>query len=72
MHHSIATNCFHPQRYVFMNSAITSTRTKRIAILQSNYIPWKGYFDIIRSVDDFVIYDDVQFTKKRLAQQKQN
>lgn len=35
---------------------------KSIAILQSNYIPWKGYFDIIRSVDIFVIYDDVQFT----------
>ena len=63
MHHSIAMNYFHPKRYVFMNSAITSTRTKRIAILQSNYIPWKGYFDIIRSVDDFVIFDDAQFTK---------
>jgi len=36
---------------------------KRVAILQSNYIPWKGYFDIIASVDEFIIYDDVQFTK---------
>lgn len=36
---------------------------KTIAILQSNYIPWKGYFDIIRSVDEFVLYDSVQFTK---------
>lgn len=36
---------------------------KRIAILQSNYIPWKGYFDLISSVDEFVLYDDVQFTK---------
>ncbi|OFX88778.1 MAG: hypothetical protein A2W99_04735 [Bacteroidetes bacterium GWF2_33_16] len=36
---------------------------KKIAILQSNYIPWKGYFDIINSVDEFIIYDDVQFTK---------
>lgn len=36
---------------------------KRIAILQSNYIPWKGYFDIINSVDEFVIYDEVQYTK---------
>lgn len=36
---------------------------KRIAILQSNYIPWKGYFDIIRSVDSFVIYDIAQFTR---------
>jgi hypothetical protein len=36
---------------------------KRVAILQSNYIPWKGYFDLIASVDYFVLYDDAQFTK---------
>jgi hypothetical protein len=36
---------------------------KKVAILQSNYIPWKGYFDIINSVDTFVIYDEVQYTK---------
>jgi len=36
---------------------------KKVAILQSNYIPWKGYFDLIAAVDEFVIYDDVQFTK---------
>tara|TARA_B100001057_G_scaffold374788_1_gene379479 strand:+ start:1624 stop:2304 length:681 start_codon:yes stop_codon:yes gene_type:complete len=36
---------------------------KKIAILQSNYIPWKGYFDLISKVDEFIIYDDVQFTK---------
>jgi hypothetical protein len=35
----------------------------KIAILQSNYIPWKGYFDLIAAVDEFVLYDDVQFTK---------
>lgn len=37
---------------------------KRIAILQSNYIPWKGYFDIIKSVDEFVFLDDVQYTRR--------
>jgi hypothetical protein len=36
---------------------------KSLAILQSNYIPWKGYFDIIGSVDEFVLYDCVQYTK---------
>jgi hypothetical protein len=36
---------------------------RRVAILQSNYIPWKGYFDLIASVDEFILYDDVQFTK---------
>jgi len=37
---------------------------KRIAISQSNYIPWKGYFDLINSVDEFVLYDDMQFTRR--------
>lgn len=37
--------------------------TKKIAILQSNYIPWKGYFDLIREVDEFILYDEVQYTK---------
>lgn len=36
---------------------------KRVAILQSNYVPWKGYFDLIAAVDEFILYDDVQFTK---------
>lgn len=36
---------------------------KRIAVLQSNYIPWKGYFDLINTVDEFILYDTVQFTK---------
>ncbi|MDD3325132.1 MAG: WbqC family protein [Sulfurospirillaceae bacterium] len=36
---------------------------KKVAILQSNYIPWKGYFDMINSVDTFVLYDDMQYTK---------
>jgi len=36
---------------------------KVVAILQSNYIPWKGYFDIIGSVDEFIIYDDAQYTR---------
>ncbi len=35
----------------------------KIAILQSNYIPWRGYFNIISQVDAFVIYDEVQYTK---------
>lgn len=35
---------------------------KRVAILQSNYIPWKGYFDLIHDVDTLVFYDDVQYT----------
>lgn len=37
---------------------------RKIAIDQSNYIPWKGYFDMINMVDEFVLYDDVQYTKR--------
>lgn len=37
---------------------------KKIAILQSNYIPWKGYFDIINMVDEFILYDDMQYTRR--------
>jgi hypothetical protein len=32
-------------------------------VIQSNYIPWKGYFDLIRNADLFVHYDEVQYTK---------
>lgn len=46
----------------------TPTQAKRspltVAILQSNYIPWKGYFDIVHQVDAFVFYDCVQFTSR--------
>jgi len=37
---------------------------KKIVITQSNYIPWKGYFDAIAISDEFVIYDDMQFTRR--------
>ncbi|RKR10932.1 WbqC-like protein [Flavobacterium sp. 90] len=37
---------------------------KNILITQSNYIPWKGYFDAISLADEFVIYDDMQFTRR--------
>jgi WbqC-like protein family len=37
---------------------------RRIAIVQSNYIPWKGYFDLIHSVDEFILFDDVQYTRR--------
>ncbi len=37
---------------------------KKIAISQSNYIPWKGYFDLIAAVDEFILYDDMQYTRR--------
>jgi hypothetical protein len=37
---------------------------KKVAIVQSNYIPWKGYFDLIAAVDEFILYDDAQYTRQ--------
>lgn len=37
---------------------------KTVAIVQSCYIPWKGYFDLIHEADLFVFYDDVQYTTR--------
>jgi len=37
---------------------------KTVAIVQSCYVPWKGYFDLIHSADAFVLYDDVQYTRR--------
>jgi len=39
-------------------------RPRTVAVVQSSYIPWKGYFDLIHSADLFVIYDDVQYTRR--------
>jgi len=46
-----------------MQNRVSLKIVKRLAILQSNYIPWKGYFDLIKYVDEFILFDDVQFTK---------
>lgn len=35
----------------------------KVAIVQSNFLPWRGYFDLIRQSDLFIIYDDAQYTK---------
>lgn len=37
--------------------------SKSIAVVQSSYIPWKGYFDMINLVDEFILYDDVQYSR---------
>ena len=41
-----------------------SSNGKAVAIIQSNYIPWKGYFDVIDRVDEFIFLDDVQYTTR--------
>lgn len=37
---------------------------KTVVILQPGYLPWLGFFDLLRKADIFVIYDDVQYTKR--------
>lgn len=37
---------------------------KRIAIMQPYFFPYIGYFQLINSVDEFIIYDNIQYTKK--------
>lgn len=35
----------------------------KVGTIQSNFLPWRGYFDFIREVDLFIIHDDIQYTK---------
>lgn len=37
---------------------------KKIAIIQSAYIPWRGFFDLIGRCDEYVIFDSVQFARR--------
>ncbi|RKF19642.1 hypothetical protein DBZ36_04020 [Alginatibacterium sediminis] len=36
----------------------------KIAIMQPYFLPYIGYFQLIKAVDTFVLYDDIQYTKK--------
>lgn len=36
---------------------------KSVVVLQSNYLPWRGYFSLIASSHECIIYDSRQFTK---------
>lgn len=38
--------------------------SNKVLITQSNYIPWKGYFDAINMADTMVLYDEMQYTKR--------
>ena len=36
----------------------------KIAIMQPYFFPYIGYFQLMNAVDEFVIYDNIEFTKK--------
>jgi len=40
----------------------------RVAIMQPTYLPWLGYFALMKSVDTFIILDDVQFERRSWQQ----
>ncbi|SRR6266403_5162192 len=44
---------------------------KRVAIMQPTYLPWSGYFGLMRSVDLFIFLDSVQFARRSWQQRNQ-
>ena len=43
----------------------------KVAIMQPTYLPWIGYFALMKSVDVFIILDSVQFSKRSWQQRNQ-
>ncbi|MDB5378540.1 MAG: hypothetical protein JWR00_2986 [Rubritepida sp.] len=37
---------------------------RTVVVTQSNYLPWRGWFDMIRQADALVLLDSVQFTRR--------
>lgn len=38
----------------------------KLAIMQPYFLPYIGYFQMVKAVDQFVFYDDVNFIKRRM------
>jgi hypothetical protein len=38
--------------------------SKTVVIIQSNYLAWRGYFDLLQSADEVVLLDSVQYTRR--------
>ena len=43
---------------------LVATHNVRICIIQSCYIPWKGFFDLIGRCDEYVVFDSAQYVKR--------
>jgi hypothetical protein len=43
---------------------IPGVKSMRVTILQPSYLPWLGFFEQMQRSDQFVLYDDVQFTRR--------
>jgi len=42
----------------------SGVKSMRVTILQPSYLPWLGFFEQMHRSDQFVLYDDVQFTRR--------
>ena len=36
----------------------------KLAIMQPYFLPYIGYFQLIAAVDQFIVYDNIKYTKK--------
>ncbi len=59
---NLATVYLH-KKVILTHQQSSVLNMKKIVIIQSNYIPWKGYFDMIAAADEFIFHDDRQYTK---------
>ena len=57
------SNAIQMESYNMRTRTQKKSEHKTAVILQSNYIPWKGYFDLINSADEFIFYDTVRYTE---------
>ena len=47
-----------------MNTITEDKGSLRVGIMQPYFLPYVGYFQLIQSVDVFIVYDNIQYTKK--------
>jgi hypothetical protein len=47
-----------------MTDAGAASSRLKLAIMQPYLFPYIGYFQLLASVDEFVVYDNIQYTKK--------
>lgn len=38
--------------------------SKAVIVTQSNYIPWKGFFDSLNQAQEYIIFDEIQYTRR--------
>src|SRR5262249_35429503 len=62
--HSVPPRSAKDQNGMQQNTPSAAGEKKRVAIIQSAYIPWRGFFDLISRCDEYIIFDSVQYAKR--------